>query len=55
MEPSMDDDDWTPEKGEIERLRWWLQHILNMRDRPAVDLREAANSALLGDAKGPSE
>lgn len=51
---AMSDDEWTPEKAEIERLRWWLAHILEMRDRPAVDLREAAHNALMGDAQGPA-
>lgn len=34
------------------RLRWWLKHIARMRDRPSVDLREAAYRCLEGNAAG---
>jgi hypothetical protein len=46
-------DDWDPRDIEIERLRWWLEHILQARTAAAVDLREMAHNALEGDGVGP--
>ena len=34
---------------ENKRLTKWLEHIYQMKDRPSVDLREAAHFALEGD------
>jgi hypothetical protein len=44
---------WDPRDSEIERLRWWLEHILRSRTSAAIDLREMAHNALEGDAQGP--
>jgi hypothetical protein len=46
-------DNWDPRDSEIERLRWWLEHILRSRTSAAIDLREMAHNALEGDAQGP--
>jgi hypothetical protein len=48
-------DDFDPKDGEIARLTWWLRHIYNARERPAIDLREMAYNAVAGDFAGPGE